>query len=48
MNNIIAKIIASIIFAIIYGAIVKYTNIEVAILCVLVQIYIELLLRSDD
>ena len=41
MNKIIVKIIASIIFAIMYGLIIKYTNFEFATFCLLLQIYIE-------
>ena len=45
VNNRIEKIIATIMFAVIYGLIIKYTNIDVAIVCVLIQIYVELLLK---
>ena len=45
VKNRIEKIIATIMFAVIYGLIIKYTNIDVAIVCLLIQIYIDLLLR---
>ena len=47
MKNRIEKIIATIIFSVIYGLIIKYTNIDVAIVCLLVQIYVELLLKEN-
>ena len=47
MNNIIEKIIATIMFAVIYGLIIKYTNIDVAIVLLLIQIHVELLLKEN-
>ena len=47
VKNRIEKIIATIMFAIIYGLIIKYTNIDVAIVCLLIQIYVELLLKEN-
>ena len=47
MKNIIEKIIATIMFAVIYGLIIKYINIDVAIVCLLIQIYVELLLTEN-
>ena len=35
-------------FAVIYGLIIKYTNIDVAIVCLLIQIYVELLLKENQ
>ena len=48
VKNIIEKIIATIMFALIYGLIIKYTNIDVAIVCLLIQIYVELLLKENQ
>ena len=47
VKNRIEKIIATIIFSVIYGLIIKYTNIDVAIVCLLVQIYVELILKEN-
>ena len=47
VNNRIEKIIATIMFAVIYDLIIKYTNIDVAIVCVLIKIYVELLLKEN-
>ena len=47
VNNRIEKIIAAIMFSVIYGLIIKYTNIDVAIVCLLIQIYVELLLKEN-
>ena len=48
VKNRIEKIIATIMFAVIYGLIIKYTNIDVAIVCLLIQIYVELLLKENQ
>ena len=47
VKNKIEKIIATIMFAVIYGLIIKYTNIDVAIVLLLIQIYVELLLKEN-
>lgn len=46
VNKSIAKIVAAILFAILYALIIKYTSVDIAILCLLIQIYIELLLKD--
>ena len=46
VNKSIAKMIATILFAILYALITKYTSVDIAILCLLIQIYIELLLKD--
>lgn len=48
MNKYLVKIIASLLFAIFYGLLIKYTNKDVVIIVLLIQIYIELLLQRND
>ena len=47
VNKSIAKMIATILFATLYALIMKYTSVDVAIMCLLIQIYIELLLKEN-
>lgn len=46
MNKLLVVIIASILEAIVIGFIVKFFNYEIAILAILVQIYIQILIRN--
>lgn len=47
MEKAITKIIAAIFLGIVYGLLIKYTNKDVAIICLLIQIYLELLFKNE-
>ena len=42
------KTVATIIMAITYGLMINYTNVDVAIVCLLIQIYIETLFKEKE
>lgn len=46
MNRYLAIIIASILESVVIGLLIKYTNYEIALITLLIQIYIQLLLKN--